>query len=99
MAVWPFLITRLQKSELALVDINHEKIHFRQQIELLLVGFYIWYTIEYFVNYLKYRKRYSAYLAISFEKEAYANESNLDYLKARKAYSWFKFYFNVNKKG
>lgn len=60
--------------------INHEKIHLRQQIELLIIPFYIWYLIEFF------RK---GYRNISFEKEAYANENNLKYLETR---SWFSFF-------
>lgn len=99
MAVWPFIITRLNKTEIAPVDINHEKIHFRQQVELLLLGFYIWYSIEFLINFIKYRNGFKAYLAISFEKEAYKNEANQDYLHHRKSFSWFKFYFNENKKG
>ena len=59
--------------------INHEKIHLKQQKELLLIPFYIWYLIA-----LK-RK---GYMGISFEKEAYANETNLSYLKNRKLFSF-----------
>jgi hypothetical protein len=65
------------------IIINHEKIHRAQQIELLIVGAYIWYLVELIVYLLKYRKWSEAYLRVSFEKEAYHNQHNLDYLKSR----------------
>ena len=34
------------------------------------------------------------YRNISFEKEAYDNQSNLDYLTKRKRFEWFKYVFN-----
>lgn len=62
--------------------INHEKIHLRQQLELLVIPFYIWYLIA------LYRK---GYMGISFEKEAYANDHNLAYLKTRKPFNFRKY--------
>jgi len=47
--------------------------------------FHIWYMIA------LYRK---GYMNISFEKEAYANENNLDYLKTRKPFQFLKYYGN-----
>ena len=37
-----------------------------------------------------------AYKNISFEREAYSNQSNLSYLSERKHYSWFKCIKNSN---
>jgi len=62
--------------------INHERIHLRQQLELLIIPFYIWYLIA------LYRKGYEN---ISFEKEAYSNDHNLKYLKTRKLFSFKKY--------
>lgn len=64
--------------------INHERIHTAQQRELLFIGFYIIYLIEWLIRYLQYGNWYKAYMNISFEKEAYANGNNLDYLRNRK---------------
>lgn len=64
------------------VLINHEKIHLRQQAELLILPFYIWYLIA-----LK-RK---GYFSISFEREAFSNEKNLDYLKTRRPFAFLKY--------
>lgn len=62
--------------------INHEKIHLKQQLELLVIPFYIWYLIAYYTK---------GYYNVSFEKEAYANDNNLNYLKKRKPYSFLKY--------
>jgi len=32
-----------------------------------------------------------AYLAVKFEKEAYLNQNNMNYLKERKPYAWLKY--------
>lgn len=76
--IWPFIFTR---SELSNVDLNHEKIHGRQQLELLVILFYIIYGIEYLFK--KYRK-------ITFEKEAYAHQGDLIYLKNRPWYAMWR---------
>jgi hypothetical protein len=69
--------------------INHEKIHWKQQIEMLIIPFYIWYILEFSIRYFKSSK--TAYKNISFEQEAYSNDDNLEYLKSRKIYSWLKY--------
>jgi hypothetical protein len=94
MTVFPFIILSDEKYKLNKVTINHEKIHFRQQIELLVLPFYLIYFGNLFYNYLKYRNFQTAYLNIIFEREAYANEKNLDYLKSR---SFWEFWSYVNK--
>lgn len=67
---------------------NHERIHLRQQLELLIVFFFIWYLTEYLIRLIQYKDSYKAYNKISFEREAYANEQKLGYLKKRK---WWGF--------
>ncbi len=68
---------------------NHEQIHTRQMKELLYVFFYIIYVLEWIVKLFRYGKR--SYHNISFEREAYSNEYDGDYLKYRKQYSFFKY--------
>ena len=87
-ALWPFVFVREKKHLDDAILLNHEKIHLRQQLELLLVIFYLWYGLEYVLNRLKGMNSRSAYRHIRFEKEAYLFESDLDYLKSRK---WFAF--------
>lgn len=68
--------------------LNHELIHCQQQLELLYIPFFILYVIEWLVRLIHYRDRYKAYSSLSFEREAYCNDANRDYLKHRKPYSW-----------
>ena len=69
--------------------INHESIHIKQQEELLVLPFYILYGVEWLVKFAIYRDAKKAYKNISFEREAYDNEKNEDYLKDRVRYNWF----------
>lgn len=71
--------------------LNHEKIHLRQQLELLVLPFFIWYVVEFLIRYLNYRSWSLAYRAISFEREAYANEKDLGYLKSRSLWSFIRY--------
>ena len=88
-ALYPFIIVNKNK-KIDSCTINHEKIHLRQQIELLILPFYVWYIIEYLIKLIKYRNTNKAYKHISFEKEAYLNENDLMYLKTRKSFSFLK---------
>lgn len=72
-------------------DINHEYIHWWQEKELLIIGFYLLYVLEFLIRLIKYRCWRNAYRSISFERECYENESNLDYIRSRKHYAWIKF--------
>jgi hypothetical protein len=86
--LFPFIFLREAKDKSNTILIHHERIHLRQQLELLIFPFYLVYFLEWFVKLCYYRDRRKAYLNLSFEREAYQNESNLDYLKKRK---WFQF--------
>ena len=68
---------------------NHEKIHWKQQLEMLIIFFYIWYLIEWLIR-IPINGR-AAYRSISFEREGYANRDNLTYLETRKPYAWLKY--------
>lgn len=87
-ALFPFVLLKHQDLSTNAVLLNHEKIHLRQQLELLVLPFYMWYLLEYFLRLLQYRNRQQAYFNISFEREAYKNEKDLNYLKQR---SWLMF--------
>lgn len=91
MAVWPFIVLSHSQLRQDAVFINHEKIHLRQQVELLLVFFYLWYGLEFLLRWLKYGNRRKAYLNISFEREAYWHEGHFDYLKYRRIFGFLKF--------
>lgn len=89
--LWPFIVMKHKELKTDAVFINHERIHLRQQLELLLVPFFLWYGLEYLIRLLYYCNRYKAYRNISFEREAYAQEGNLEYLKNRKFWSFLRY--------
>ena len=71
--------------------VNHERIHTYQMLEMLVIGFYLWYVIEWFIRLFK---RGNAYFNISFEREAYRHMHDLEYLKKRKHFAWWKYLKN-----
>lgn len=77
--------------------VNHEKIHTRQEWELLFIPFYILYVVEYLIRLIQYRNHHEAYMNISYEIEAYTHGHDLSYLKRRKPYSWLKYIKNKKK--
>lgn len=91
MAIWPFVILRNYHLKKDFLLVNHERIHLRQQVELLVVFFYLWYAIEFLIRWIGTGNRYSAYQNISFEREAYTHESNSNYLKKRRSWAFIKF--------
>lgn len=76
------------KGPCGVVTINHEKIHTRQIRECGYIFFYIFYVAEWLVRLLSLRNSYRAYRNISFEREAYAHENDLNYLKKRKRFAF-----------
>lgn len=90
-ALWPFIVVNTPNLKEDKVFINHEKIHIRQQAELLVIPFYIFYLLEYSIRLLQYRNLNKAYQNISFEREAYCNETNLAYLKKRKMFGFINY--------
>ena len=88
---YPFIFVVKGKHSLKLM--RHEYIHAMQQKEMLVIPFYIVYLLNYIFNLVYYRldiKR--AYRNICFEREAYENEYDANYLKYRKKWSWTKYF-------
>lgn len=79
------------KGECCSKTLNHEKIHTRQMLELLVLPFYVLYITEWVIRLIRSKNSYKAYSNISFEKEAYQNENNLNYLKKRKLFSFLHY--------
>jgi len=94
--IFPFIFLKYSNDRVNKVLLNHERIHVLQAIELLILPFYLLYLLEFGIRFIQYRNFTRAYLNISFEREAYANENNLDYLRKRKLYSVLKY---VTRKG
>ena len=88
------------------VTINHEGIHSKQFIELMILFavatvfirwwlplfsplfFYVWYIVEWLIHLIRFRSADIAYRRISFEREAYTNQGDVNYLPKR---TWFSF--------
>ena len=87
--LFPFIIVRSQNPDKILI--NHERIHIRQQLELLIIPFYIWYVAEWLYHYAQCKEWWAAYRKISFEKEAYINQEDMEYLKNRKMWVFLKY--------
>lgn len=90
MAIFPFILVKDKKYKADQQIINHEKIHLRQQLELLIIPFYILYLFHYLFNLIRYKNHNLAYLNIIFEKEAYQHDDNYNYLKNNSWYGWIK---------
>ena len=89
--LFPFVIFTHQEDKENKVVVNHERIHIRQQVEMLVLPFYVWYFLEFLVRLIQYRDRSKAYHNISFEREAYTNEKDLNYLKKRSFWKFLKY--------
>lgn len=70
------------------VVVNHESIHTAQMKELLYIGFYILYGLEWIFRVIFHTK--TAYRGLSFEREAYDNQKDLTYLTKRKHFAEFR---------
>ena len=92
----PFVVVREESLKNDSLFLNHERIHFRQQLELLILFFYVWYGLEFLIRWIQYKNRYLAYKNISFEREAYTHEKDLNYLKKRPFWQFLK-YINRDK--
>jgi hypothetical protein len=91
MTIFPFVFLKYSRLKADTTLINHEKIHLKQQLELLVVPFYFIYLIAFFIRLIQYRSWNIAYRNVSFEREAYANESNIEYLKHRPLWNFLKY--------
>jgi hypothetical protein len=91
LTVFPFVFVKYGLDKENSVFINHERIHLRQQLELLIIPFFIWYFLEFFLRLIQYKNTDLAYRNISFEREAYANENNIDFLKQRSFWEFLKY--------
>ena len=92
--LFPFIILhgRLRGTTEAAVTVNHEKIHIRQQLELLVVFFGLWYAVSFIAGLIRGRGRYGAYRNIIFEREAFDRMYDLDYLSRRKLFGFMKYW-------
>lgn len=104
MTIGPFIFTK--RKNLNEVTVNHESIHWAQEKETLIIGFYLLYVLMFLCKFVRclfdsingkiygYTWRNSiwkrAYRSILFEREAYDNEKDEEYIKNRRHYAWLK---------
>ena len=67
--------------------IRHEAIHTAQMKEMLYIFFYLWYVVEWLIRLFM---KGNAYRNISFEREAYKHQNELDYANLRNRFEWLK---------
>ncbi len=84
-SIFPFVFSRGLMSD---TTKRHETIHFQQQLETLVLGFYLIYFYDYLRARLKGKTGKDSYLSIRAEVEAYYNEMDVNYLKNRKRWGW-----------
>lgn len=96
LTIYPFVFLKYSRLKNDVTLVNHERIHLRQQLELLVIPFYIIYIAEFLIRLVQYREWKKAYRNISFERECYLNETNLKYLKNRKFWA-FTAYIRANE--
>ena len=94
LCLWPFIFLRNVSLLNDKTLINHERIHFRQQVELLVVLFYLLYLLEWIVKSAYFLDFYQGYRNISFEREAYQHEKDLSYLEDRRPYQFLRYVFH-----
>ena len=71
--------------------ITHETIHTKQMLETLVIGFYIWYLLEFFIKLLICFNWDRAYRSISFEQEAYEFADCPQWPKQRGRWTWWTY--------
>ncbi|XCF07316.1 hypothetical protein ABI125_05525 [Tamlana crocina] len=91
MAIFPFVFLKSKGLKGDKQLLNHENIHLRQQLELLVIPFYVCYILEFLIRLVQFKNWQEAYRNISFEREAFANENRLDYLKNRPFWAFLKY--------
>lgn len=90
--LYPFIFLSAARDKTDRPLINHERIHLRQQLELWVIPFYLLYLGEYLLYRLRGLSHAAAYRHISFEREAYDHERQLDYLARRPAYGFVRYW-------
>jgi hypothetical protein len=80
------------------VLVNHEMIHWYQQIEMFVIFFYIWYGLEYIIRFIIwiftfFSQKWMPYKNLSMEREANHYECDFLYFEKRQKYAWMKFIF------
>jgi hypothetical protein len=90
-AFFPFVFFKERSLRHDEILMNHERIHLKQQLELLILPFYFLYLVNYLYNLITTGDHEKAYRNIIFEKEAYSMEHDSTYLKNRKHFAFLYY--------
>lgn len=93
-----FARKKYEQTGLSKVTLNHEAIHEQQWKDFGIwyfgcIIFYLWYMLEWILKLPMYFWGKDPYSNISFEREAFSNQCDLEYLKKRKRFAWIKRIF------
>ena len=81
------IFARKECRPLSTSTVNHEAIHTEQMKELLYIGFYVCYVVEWLVRLFM---KGNAYRNISFEKEAYNCQHIPSYTQIRQRFAMWR---------
>lgn len=97
LTMWPFVFIRKdRKEQFSAKAERHETTHGLQQVEMLLIFFFLLYGLEWLVKlpFCMFDTT-RAYMSISFEQEAYTHQDDPHYLENRKPYTWLHLIFTI----
>lgn len=86
--VFPFIFVR-RNTRITERLLNHQQTHLRQQLEMLIAFYFLWYAAEWLIRAAGHRS--SASERISLEQEAHLNERNDDYFFERRPFAWLQY--------
>ena len=92
MALYPFILVQDAKYRNDQTLITHETIHLQQELEMLIIPFYLCYLVSYLYNRYRFGNHDKAYRNIIFELEAWQHENDPGYLKSRPFWAWLRFW-------
>lgn len=87
--LFPFCFVR---KDADVTTIRHERIHFKQALNLLVLPFYVLYFVEWIRCLFQYGSK--AYYYICFEQEAFLNDYKREY---KVGYNWTRYVINKHK--
>lgn len=97
LTIVPFIFVRKdRKDKFTGYAERHETTHALQQVEMLLILFFLLYGLEWLLK-LPFCKfdTIRAYMSISFEQEAYEHEAETYYNEVRRHYAWLRYLFTL----
>ena len=83
--IGPFVLSKRPEEKITQKVRNHECTHARQWV--------LWYGVEWLVRAVRLKDAGRAYKTVSFEREAYSNEDDPNYIENSNYFAWVKYLF------